>query len=224
MTPRTDLYRDVHKGIRAMLFELVCDAGRTTWNDARAVAVLRHDAQNVFAKLASHALLEETFYAPLIREAAPDVAERLDAAHTLQDAELLDLLRRLDTIDPLSADAAMYGHAFYLHLSRFTGDLLVHMADEEQLAQPALETALDAEELHDVHVRLVASIPPQEKASWGTLMLPAMNNPERLALLANMRESTPPPVFAMFRNLASEVLSPADDAALERGLAALATN
>lgn len=224
MKPRPHLYSDVHKGIRAMLFELAYDAGRTTWNDLRAVAVLRHDAQNAFAKLAKHAQLEETFIAPLLREAAPEVAAELDGEHFKQDTVLLDLLAHLDAIDPLSADAPSNGHAFYLQLSAFIGELLMHMADEEQRGLPALQEAFDDDVLMDVHTRLTAAIPPEEKAVWGKVMLPAMNAPERLALFAGLRATAPPPLFALFRGIASEVLSPADATALDRGLVALTEN
>jgi hypothetical protein len=224
MKSQPDLYRDVHKGIRAMLFELAYDAGRTTWNDLRAVAVLRHDAQSVFARLAKHALLEETFISPLLRDAAPEVAATLDGDHFKQDAVLVDLLASLDAVDPLSADAPSNGHAFYLQLTSFIGELLMHMADEERRGLPALQAAYDADTLIDVHTRLTGAIPAEEKAVWGKVMLPAMNAPERLALFAGLRATTPPPVFATFRGIASEVLSPADDTALDRGLVALAEN
>ena len=83
-------------------------------------------------------------------------------------------------------------------LSRFQGELLLHMADEEESAQPALWAALDdaSPSWAHVHGAMVASIPPPEKAQALAWMLPAMNAPDRAALLRNpLRASAPAAAF-----------------------------
>ncbi|HEX2059371.1 MAG TPA: hemerythrin domain-containing protein [Thermoanaerobaculia bacterium] len=212
---RIDVYRNIHKGIRFMLFELVNQSGRADFTDAAALASLRAKVHDVFELLASHAHNEDEFIMPLVRDAAPKLAEEFAAVHEDQEAQLPGLLALLDSIDASAPDAEAKGHAFAVQLSRVAGELLVHMADEELQLNPALWAAKGDAEIHDAEQRLVGSIPPPKMERYLRWMLPAMNPAERASFLGVL----PPPVFAFVRELASKVLTPAEDAALERALA-----
>jgi hypothetical protein len=215
---RYSLYREVHKGIRSLLGELVVRSGQLDWSDAPSVSGFRSDVQEAFALLSSHAEHENEFVAPALAAHAPAVAEVLGGAHDDQEDQLHALLVQLHAIDPSDPSAEDKGHAFVVTLSRIAGELLVHMADEEDIAMPALWSALDDAAILAIEQRLVGSIPPEKMAKYLAWMLPAMNNPERIGMLAGMKEGAPPEVYAFVRGLAEEVLSANDNAALERGL------
>jgi hypothetical protein len=209
-TGRHDIYRDVHKGIRARLARLLDDASRTDFANDAALANLQGELDQAFGLLQSHADLEERFLAPLIKAAAPAVARGLDSEHADQVGRIAGLRAQLAAVDPGDERAPQQGHAFVVALSRFQGELLLHMADEEESAQPALWVALDDAELGHVHGAMVASIPPPEKARALAWMLPAMNAPDRAALLSNLRSSAPAAAFEPILDLALRVLSPDD--------------
>jgi hypothetical protein len=213
---RLDLYRNVHKGIRVMLFDLVQKSGRTDFTDITSVAKLRTETRELFELLESHAHNEDLYVMPLVHAAAPKLAAEFAAAHDDQEARLPGLLAALDSIDTSARDAEARGHAFVVQLSRVAGELLTHMADEELELNAALWQAYSDEELHAAEQRLVASIPPEKMARYLRWMLPAMNPAERASFLAVL----PPPVFEFVRALAKQVLTPADDEKLEAALSA----
>lgn len=152
---------------------------------------------------------------PLVRDAAPELAKEFAAEHDDQEARLPGLLAALESIDVNAADAEQKGHAFVVQLSRVAGELLTHMADEELELNPALWAAKTEAQLHEAEQQLVGSIPPEKMVRYLRWMLPAMNPGERAGFLALL----PPPVFGFVREVAKQVLTPAEDAKLEMALA-----
>ena len=218
MQSRPSFYRDVHKGIRSFMLDLLVKAGRVEWNDSASVAAFRGDVEVIFELLKGHARHEDDFVAPMLRKASPEVAAILDSSHDDQEEQLDAMLEALRGIDPASSDAPLAGHAILLTLARFVGESLVHMSDEEEVAMPAIHDAFDDAAIIETHGRLVAAVPPQEMDRMLRWMLPAMNNAERAGMLTGMRQSAPPPVFAFVRGLATEVLSEEQNAALAESL------
>jgi hypothetical protein len=213
-----NLFREIHKGIRATLATISECAGRTDFRDTEAVARLRDDLDATLRLFGYHAELENRFINPLIRTYAPPVGAKLDddhAGHARRSQELRD---RLDAAASAGTEAPRRGHEFAVALSRFVGESFVHMADEEELAMPALWAALDDRLLGEVHAALLASIPPDVMSQALSWMLPAMNAHERFELLAGIRASAPAPVYGAIRALAIRVLDPGDWSRLERQL------
>ncbi len=218
MFERHNFYRDIHKGIRCMLLDLVAKSGRVNFNDSAELDAFRATARDTFAMLEGHAEHENTFVAPLLDEHAPVIAGVIGGAHDDQEPRLELLLAALDAIDSAAPEARAKGHAWVVQFSRLAGELLVHMADEEELVLTALWKAVDDAALIDAHERLVRSIPPAEMGRTLALMLPAMNTPERVEMLAQMRSTAPAEVFGSVRKLAQSLLSAREDEALEQGL------
>jgi hypothetical protein len=134
-------------------------------------------------------------------------------------AELGEQLEEAAAAGPLATGK---GHAFVVALSRFVGEILVHMADEEEQALPSLWAVLDDAALQRTHQQLVASLGPDEMARDLAWMLPAMNDAERFGMVARVRATAPPEAFQSLSALARRVLSPSDWERLERSLAAAA--
>jgi len=217
---RHNFYREVHKGIRALLGSLVEQAGRTDFQDRGEVAELRRAAVEAFEILEGHARHETRFVAPLLRAHAREAGATLDGDHEEQTKTMADLLAALDAVDATDPSAATNGHVFVVKLSRFVGELLVHMADEEERALPALWAAVDDSVLLRTHQELLASLTPDEMARNLSLMLPAMNASERLEMVARARATAPPEAFRSLVGLARRVLGAADWERLEGRLAA----
>ncbi|HEX7153934.1 MAG TPA: hemerythrin domain-containing protein [Thermoanaerobaculia bacterium] len=218
MEARFSLYRDIHKGVRTLLMDLTTKAGRVDFTDAAAVATFRAELRSTLGLLTSHAEHENEFVGAALRQYAPDVEQALGGEHEEQEHWFHELVSAADAIDAGAKDARVKGHALVVKLSRVAGELLTHMADEEEIAMPALWRVLDDPALIAIEQRLLASVPPDEMGRWLSLMLPSMNTPERVEMFLGMQAGAPPEVFHGVRALAKQVLSPADDAALEAGL------
>lgn len=217
---RQNFYKPIHKGIRAVAHGMVDLAQRTDFARPGEVDELQRVVDQAFSIFERHAAHETEFITPVLRVCAPQLAADSDAEHREQALRLRDLRRALQAAG--RAGSSSLGHAFVVGLSRFEGEMLVHMADEEERLMPALWAAFDDDALSRIHAALLASIPPAEKPKALEWMLPALNTVERVELLEGVRAAVPPPVFEALRHVARRVLTAADWSRLEQALAAAA--
>jgi hypothetical protein len=213
-----DLYRDIHKGIRAELFAACEAAGQVDPSDTVGRAALAAQVDQLVALLVSHATHEDTHMQPSIELHLPTEAERI-----AQDHDRIE--RRMDVLVDLAHVQAgderarrTDSHRLYLELASFTAAYLDHQDLEERIVMPALDQAVGLEACVAIHQAIVGSIPPEEMARSLALMLPAMNIEERTEMLSGMQAGAPPEVFAGVWSLASSVLTATDAAALARRL------
>ncbi len=210
-----DLYRDIHKGIRAELFGVTGDAGCLDPADLAGRADLAVQWHGVAATLRAHAEHEDGAIQPAIEAHLPALAERIAADHDALErridwiGELLD-----EAVDVAPIDQRPTLHRGYVELASFTSAYLEHQDVEERVVMPALERAIGPEAVVAIHQAIIGAIPPDEMATSLAFMLPAMNLDDRAELLGGMRAGAPAEVFAGVWSLAGSVLAPSDRAAL----------
>jgi hypothetical protein len=205
-----DLYRDIHKGIRAELLSLVESAGAVdpyNSDDRRAVA---DHVLATHALLESHAHHEDGVIQPVLEAELPILAERIERDHLALDARLGRIADRATTIDTGTGDIRARSHLMYLDLARFTSEYFVHIDIEERVLMPALERAVGVEQVGAMHGAIVGSIPPEELGRSLAFMLPAMNVADRCEMLGAIQSGAPAEVFAGIAALARSVLRPDD--------------
>jgi len=217
--PAIDLYRDIHKGIRAELFGTTMQAGTTDPSDRGSRLALSGRVETLVATLHSHAEHEDTGVQPAIEKVLPAAAERIVADHDLLDRRIVDIHEMALTVAEAGALTARdLGHELYLELASFTSAYLEHQNLEERVVMPALAAALGPLAVLEIHAGIIGSIPPPEMAEALAMMIPAMNVDDRTELLGGMRAGAPAEVFAGVWGLVDSVLVPADVAALSARL------
>jgi hypothetical protein len=181
---RIDFYTKVHKGLRAVLFDMSTQAATVDYADARASAAFALQVAEIFERLSSHAAHEERFVHPLIRSRLGHAP--FDSAHRdLEDAQQA-LCGRLTWLDKAPYEQrAELGLAFYRALNIFIADYLQHL-DEEEALMPQLWARCNDAELGEVMVRFAASRPLGAALADLGWMLPALNAAERAELLHGM--------------------------------------
>lgn len=218
-TITVDLYRDIHKGIRAQLFDVVLLAGRTDASDCLARRTLADAVRDTVALLESHAEHEDVAIDPHLQAHMPALAEQIERDHEVfegRGAYLVDFAEHL--AEGVPAHGRGLQTQLYLDLAGFTSAYLAHQDVEERQVMPALEAAVGPEVVAAVNGQIVGSIPPDQMAHSLALMLPAMNLDDRSDLLGGMREQAPAEVFQGVWGLAGSVLTPDDHRALGRRL------
>jgi len=201
-----DFYREIHKGIRLSMFELVLAAGRLDVADAGAVDGVLASQAALFDLLDLHHHHEHTFVQPLVVAHAAELAPIVESQHGDVDdgiAHLRGLADRLATAS--SPRRSVAAHRLYLDLTELTSLYLAHQLVEESAVMPALRAAVPTEELLALDLAIRASIPPDAMAASLGVMLRAMNVDERCDMAGGM-SMAPPEVFAGFRALAESVL------------------
>jgi hypothetical protein len=209
--PAVDLYRDIHKGIRAELFAITATAGSLDPADRGDRVALVEHLTAVAAVLASHAHHEDAVIDPVLAEHLPELSEQIRADHVRIERwfdEIVDRASEL-VIAPVT-DQRRQAHVLHLELAGFTGEYLVHQDVEERVVMPALERVIGAEGSGHLHAAIVSSIPPDEMARSLAFMLPAMNVLDRSELLGGIRAAAPAPAFDALVGLTRSVLAPND--------------
>jgi hypothetical protein len=215
-----DIYRDIHKGIRAELFGVTSAAGNIDPHDDQAVRALGRRFHALVGLLDSHAEHEDRYLTPLIERRSGPLALTITNDHVSLERDLHALSHAVDALPTTKETRRLAAHRFYLGVSSFTAEYLEHQAIEELQVMPTLATGYTVEELLRVNAAIIADIPPDTMAASLSLLLPAMNVDDRTELLAGMKAAAPPEAFAGVLGLARAVLPPADFAALASRVAA----
>jgi uncharacterized protein YciW len=214
-----DLYRDIHKGIRAELFAVTQAAGNgDPASDGDRAALAAH-VDDVAATLASHAHHEDAAVDAPLQEHLPALADRIERDHVHLESRFDRIVEIAHVMaDPGDREARRLLQLLHLDLSAFTSEYLAHLVLEERVVMPALEAAVGPEEVIAIHGAIVGSIPPDEMGRSLSFMLPAMNVEDRVELLGGLRLGAPPEAFDAVSDLARTVLRPDEHVALQRRL------
>jgi hypothetical protein len=213
--PAVDLYRDIHKGIRAELFALTATAGSIDPSDRCDRAALAAHVASVAGVLESHAHHEDVVIDPVLERYLPDLATDINDDHDrleLMFSSITDLGSAI--VDVAGSDQRRLLQLLHLDLARFTSSYLAHIDLEERVVMQRLPELLDVDEIAAMHGAIVGSIPPDEMARSLAFMLPAMNIDDRAELFGGLRLAAPPEAFDATMGLARSVLRPADFVAL----------
>lgn len=182
-TPRLDLYTPIHKALRHFMTDTLLRVGRMDVNDAADFQATLGQLDALLDQCLSHLDHENHFVHAAIEARRPGASHRIAEEH----------LDHMESIDALRADADQLRRArpdsrpavalrLYRHLALFVGDNFAHMHYEETVHNAALWALYTDAELHELHGRLLASLPPQEMDTVMRWMLPALNPAERAPL------------------------------------------
>jgi hypothetical protein len=212
-----DLYRDIHKAIRAELFAVTTDAGRLDPADVAGRAALAAHCADVATLLVEHAEHEDGAIDPVLQRVLPDLAATIESDHEVLERRIADFRDLSAEVAAAAvADARVSLHHLYVDLASFTSAYLAHQDLEERVVMPALEQAVGFEVVLQIHESIVGPMPPEQMARSLALMFPAMNIEDRVELFSGMAASAPAPVVDQVWGLAASVLEPSDLAAFAR--------
>jgi hypothetical protein len=212
-----DLYRDIHKAIRAELFAVTTDAGRLDPADVVGRDALARHIDDLTTLLVQHAEHEDGAIGPVLERELPDLAASIESEHEVLEvriAGLRDQARSVASTPVAAARPAL--HRLYVDLASFTSAYLAHQDHEERVVMPALELAVGVEAVVAIHGAIVGPMPPDELARSLALMIPAMNIEDRTEFFGGFSAAAPAPVVDGVWSLIVSVLEPADAAALGR--------
>lgn len=194
---RLDIYRTIHKALRALLSDTLVAVGRMDVHDALELAQTTQRTLQMLDFMRSHLGHENTFIHPALEARSPGASGRIADDHVDHESEIDALAAAATGLLNMRAeerDAAAL--VLYHRLSLFVAHNFEHMHVEESAHNSALWAHYTDAELVDLHNRLVGSIPPEEMMFCMRWMVPFMNPGERAAVLADMRAHAPAPAFA----------------------------
>jgi hypothetical protein len=206
---RDDLFTNIHKAIRAGLFNLTVTAGATDWNDHRAVTVLADAWRRLHALLEAHTHHEDQH---ILRILDPHDLAATEPA-TAQHRDLDEWLADIDawTEDIVATPDPVKGLALYRELALFVASYLTHIHDEETTVMARIWELCTDEEIATTRAAFMADMDPGVLDTSLRLMLPAIDPEARAALVAGLTATAPLPVVDGVLAIAGDVLT-ADEA------------
>ncbi len=197
VTPeRFNFYTTIHKALRSFMCDTLCRVGRLDVDDADEMKATLGQLDTLLSLCTDHIEHENRFVHTAIEARLPAGAARTGADHA-EHADSIEALRCEATA--LAAAPAVermrLALRLYRHLALFVAENFHHMHIEETANAAALWAHYSDAELHAVHDRLLASIPPQGHLLVARWMVPACSPAERAGMLNGMKLQTPPEAF-----------------------------
>ncbi len=194
--PRFDMYASIHKALRSLMCDTLLAVGRMDVNDPAELGSTLNRVEMLLAFCLDHIEHENGWVHTAIEARQP-----AGAARTAHDHE-----EHFETIAALRAETAalraakpqtqaMLAHRLYQHLSLFVAENFQHMHIEETANNAALWALYTDAELHEIHGRLLASIPPAKELQVVRWMIPACSPMERAAIVGHAKMQMPPEAF-----------------------------
>lgn len=177
---RVDLFSTIHKGVRAMLFDLSATAARADVTSTASVDELVAHVDRVLSFLDEHAGLEDQFIFPVVRTLDPLLADELAADHRGLDAvqREVELAAHALALTDLS-QRPVVGAQLIRVVNHLIAVQLLHMNREETEVNATLWAGLSDVELGAMRARIGSHIPSDRMAQWVAILEPAMNPVER---------------------------------------------
>ena len=206
-----DFYAPIHKGIRLGLCQMLTRLGAADASDTGLAQTLA-DLRAQLALSDGHLSHEDAVIHTALEARAPGATARLEQAHHHHRASFEDLETLICRIERAQgAEKTPLLRALYLRFSLFVADDFAHMAEEEQLMLPILQSLFSDEELMALEDAIVSQIPPDEMMAVAGLMIPAATRTDRIGMLSAMRANAPAEAFGAILAVAVQPNLSADD-------------
>lgn len=211
---RLDLYRVIHKAMRAFMADTLVRLGATDPLDEADTKQALDQVKQLLDACEHHLDNENRHVHPALERARPGSTRRIAQEH-VEHEEAIDDLRDLNAFvhrQPATGRAAALLR-LYQALGAFVAHNLEHMLAEETEHNAVLWAAYTDAQLHEIEAGIIASIAPQDIAGLLRWIVPSVHAGERAEMLTGMREGmraagAPPQAFEAVMDQAHGLLSP----------------
>jgi len=199
---RYNSFYQIHKGLRALLYETALHVQRADLQDPIERICVQERIHLLLALFEKHASSEDNFVFAAVKKYEPSVADAFEQEHDRDHAlgEKLEAAANALTADAGPAAAAALNTA----LMEFIVFNLEHMSREEDIINGILWRYYSDEELHGITMQIIANIAPEKLALFNAWMMRGLNNPEIAGWLQQVQALAPAFVYDDLVNTARE--------------------
>lgn len=209
---RYNLYASIHKGLRRSQTLLLVRLGSLDAADTEAVAQVIADMRFLITLGRKHLAHENLYIHGAIEARRAGATERLAEDHDHHERDFDELEQMLGTLEAeLPSRRSPIVRAIYLRYSQFVAEDFTHMIEEETETLSLLHRLFTDAELQTIEERIIGSVEPDLMLEFLRMMVPAMNQRERLGMLSGMKAAMPAPVFAAVIHAGVKPTLPASD-------------
>jgi len=217
---RYNIFNQIHKGLRVLLYDTAAMLGRTEFDDAEQYEAAAKRVKEVMDMFDNHAHHEDTQVLPLIEEYEPAVVAAFEQEHVTDHALGQKLRGSIMALDQAVDSGAK--HQLGLLLTRSFIEFMIfnlqHMHKEETVLNSILWRYYSDDELLNTNRKIVSSIPPHEANFASQWMMKALTDTEISIWLRGVERSAPAPVFRSLIDIAERELERARFRSILEGL------
>jgi iron-sulfur cluster repair protein YtfE (RIC family) len=194
---RYNTFYQVHKALRAMLYETAGELQRTDFDSDEEVTSLLANITTVVDVFDKHAYNEDHFVFPAVEQYEPSIVDSFEQEH-VKDHELSTQLRTLINIySSLKTDEERInlGSALRKAFVDFLSFNLVHMAKEEDIINNLLWRYYTDDQIRVIEKQIIAIQKPESTAVVWKWMLRGLSNSEITNWLRVVKKNVPEFVF-----------------------------
>lgn len=205
---RFNIFNQIHKGLRAMLYDTALTLQQTSFSDPDEAATAISKVAAAVDIFDGHARHEDGFVLPAIQQYEPSLVDAFEQEHE-EDHALSEKLRGLlmvyrhAVLDQVKIET---GIAINRAFEAFLSFNLTHMVKEEAVLNKVLWRYYTDDEIKAINQRIVISLPQEEIAVTSAWMLRGLSNAEISTWLKAVEKTAPEPVFAHLFSLAEKEL------------------
>lgn len=206
---RYNIFNQIHKGLRALLYETIIKLQQTDFTDAEDADEAVQQVKIILDLFDEHAHTEDTFILPAIVEYEPSVVDVFAQEH-VKDLALSNKLNGLLQAFSLtiSPDAKReIGTAISNAVFEFMLFNLEHMKKEEDVLNKLLWRYYTDEVLHGITMNIIANVPADKMPLYNKWMMRGLSNTEIINWLKQVKNNAPEFVFNSYVDLAVNELS-----------------
>lgn len=188
-TPDLGMFLLAHRALRRDADAVAAAARRLDAQSVAEAAALLEAFDVTEAMLRHHHVAEDTLVWPAIAAADPTVApqlEELEAEHAIVERWLAEVRLALMLLgDARSVDRAAVAVDLVVATTALAAALDQHLAHEERVAVPLIQTRLTAEQWEAIDGRRKAGMSPEESATALAWILSALPDEQREAVASS---------------------------------------
>ena len=206
---RYNIFNQIHKGLRALLYETIIKLQQTDFTDAEDADEAVQQVKIILDLFDEHAHTEDTFILPAIVEYEPSVVDVFAQEH-VQDLALSNKLNGLLQAFSLtiSPDAKReIGTAISNAVFEFMLFNLAHMKKEEDVLNKLLWRYYTDEVLHGITMNIIANVAADKMPLYNKWMMRGLSNTEIIGWLKQVKNNAPEFVFNSYVDLAVNELA-----------------
>ena len=163
-TLRFNLFNQIHKGLRALLYNTAISIQHTEFLQADQARETFDKVKKTLWVFNSHAHAEDELLFPLLQTFAPDIVMDFEQQHQ-RDHELSESLRLIVHSYSFATDSSAKlkcGILLQQAFDEFTAFNLHHMSREETIINEALWQHYADQDIAAIEKTIVASLPPEK--------------------------------------------------------------
>ncbi|UYQ93644.1 hypothetical protein MKQ68_00830 [Chitinophaga horti] len=205
---RYNVFNQLHKGVRAMLYHLATLIQQTDFGrDEQAIAVLA-ELEALLLRLQRLHQLEDRFVIPAVQVYHASLAEDFKQEHLTADAQRADLSEQVAQwrIAKDEAGRVKAGMRIFYDFNEMIAFTLYHMNKEEKVLNKVLWSHYPDNAIMQLESAMLGAVSPcylLEESRW---MLRAINDAEVISWMAGIKNNAPHEIFSAFMGLAEQEL------------------